>query len=328
MVESLGLRYDSVDSAYLDCLNDNLAVLLLHAGVADVRTPFACQWYFDVDLASPAPMITVEHVPTEALIRQQTGCALEWHEFERDSFTTTCESFVRDNQPVLIFGDAYFMPWLPYFGREHMEHTFIVDGVSADQRLLHLVDAYANKTEWGEASPTETYLPALALARIVQSLDTARSGAFLLVKQAEQPATIDWAALLRSNAAQIRAQLHDKARLSVFSQQYARTIADVAAIKQFVLDCWLIARSRALHGRWLADVARDQPDLLDAAFVETFAQDVVAPWQRVNEFAYILFRRVSQGRAAPDACFRMIEQTLQPNEVRVAELLAERLRST
>jgi hypothetical protein len=327
MLQSCGLRYDCVDSAYLDCLNDNLAVLLLHVGVADVRTPFACQWYFDVDLESPERMITVERVPAEALIRQQTGCVLDWHEFERDRCTATCESFVRGNQPVLIFGDAYFMPWLPYFGREHMEHTFIVDGVSADQRLLHLVDAYANKTEWGEATPIETYLPAMALERIVQALDTARSGSFLIVGQAEQPAALDLPALLRRNAAQILVQLRDKARLSHYSQYYASNVTDVAAIKQFVLDCWLIARSRALHGLWLADVARDQPELLDSTFVEAFAQDVVAPWQRVSEFAYILFRRVSQGRAAPDACFRMVEQTIQPNEVRVAEVLAERLSS-
>ena len=82
-----------------------------------------------------------------------------------------------------------------------------------------------------------------------------------------------------------------------------------------------MARTRALHELWLTDLARDHPGLLDARFPELFAQDVVAPWQRVSEFAYILFRRVSQGRRAPDACFGMLEQTVHPNEVRAAQLL-------
>lgn len=59
MLPSCGLCYDCVDSAYLDCLNDNLAVLLLHVGVADVRTPFACQWYFDFDPEHPQSGIAV-----------------------------------------------------------------------------------------------------------------------------------------------------------------------------------------------------------------------------------------------------------------------------
>jgi hypothetical protein len=37
-----------VDSAYMDCVSDVVALLLAHAGVADVRTPFAYQWAFRV----------------------------------------------------------------------------------------------------------------------------------------------------------------------------------------------------------------------------------------------------------------------------------------
>src|SRR5258705_9758917 len=37
-----------VDSAYLDCVSDTLALLLAARGVADVLTPFACDWRFDL----------------------------------------------------------------------------------------------------------------------------------------------------------------------------------------------------------------------------------------------------------------------------------------
>lgn len=324
-MQTCGLRYDSVDSAYLDCLNDNLAVLLLHAGVADVRTPFACQWHFDVDPERPEETLAVERTPAEALVREQTGCALEWRQFEDDQFMAVIAPLVRDRRPALIIGDAYFTPWLPYFGREHMEHSFIIDGVSDDQRLLHVVDAYANKTEWGEATPTESYLPSMALERVIRALDTARAGSYLTVERVAPPPPLDLAGLLRGNAAQILASLRERDLLGRFSRHYADRASDAAAIKRFVLDCWLIARSRAIHGLWLADVARERPDLLDAALAGAFAREVVAPWQRVNEFAYILFRRVSLGRAAPDACFRMLEQTIQPNEIRIAEQLAASL---
>lgn len=324
-MQTCGLRYDSVDSAYLDCLNDNLAVLLLHAGVADVRTPFACQWHFAIDPERPEDTLSVERAPAEALIREQTGCALEWRQFEDDQFVAAIAPLVRDRRPALVIGDAYFTPWLPYFGREHMEHSFIIDGLSDDGRLLHVVDAYANKTEWGEATPTESYLPSMALERIIRALDTARAGSYLTIEQSGPPPPLDLDGLLRENAAQILASLRDRDLLGHFSRHYAGRTGDAAAIKRFVLDCWLVARSRALHGLWLADVARDRPDLLDTALADAFAQEVVAPWQRVNEFAYILFRRVSLGRAAPDACFRMLEQTIQPNEIRVAEQFAARL---
>lgn len=322
IVQSCQLRYDCVDSAYLDCLNDNLAVLLDHLGVADVRTPFACQWYFDFDADDRAGMPILERVPVEELIRRQTGCAIQRFRFDGSPFAQACDVLVQSGRPVVIFGDAYFAPWLPYFGHEHMEHSFIVDGISDDKRLLHVVDAYYNRTEWGEALPTETYLPASALECIVQALDTPNAGSFLALVVEGRPQALDLAALLRNNAEQILAQVRDRELIRRFSRHYAARLDDVAAVKRFTLACWLVARTRALHGLWLADLARDHPGLLDAQFPELFAQDVVAPWQRVSEFAYILFRRVSQGRRAPDACFGMLEQTVHPNEVRAAQLLA------
>ena len=321
IMRSCNLHYDGVDSAYLDCLDDNLAVLLKHVGVTDLRAPFACQWYFDFDPSAPAA--SVERAPVEELIRQQTGYLFRQHQFEAGRYVERCAEFLQREQPLLVFGDAYFMPWLPYFAREHMEHSLLVDGLSDDQRLFHVVDAYYNHTPYGLASPTATYLPAMALERIAQALDTPNAGTFLVIEAAGTPTPIDPATRLLSNAEQMLAQLQERAALERFRRFYAERAQDAAAIKAFTLDCWLIARARALHRLWLSDVARQYPDVLDAGFPDIFQQDVVAPWQKVAEYAYICLRRVSQGRAAPDACFKMLEQTVAPNEIRVAELLAQ-----
>ena len=120
-------------------------------------------------------------------------------------------------------------------------------------------------------------------------------------------------------------QVQKKDLLRYFSHYYANEVTNIAAIKQFALACWLVARARAFHQLWLSDTARSHPELVDAAFVEQFLQNVSKPWQQVSEFAYILFRRVSQGRRAPDTCFQILEMTISPNEVRLATQLLEKL---
>ena len=88
-----------------------------------------------------------------------------------------------------------------------------------------------------------------------------------------------------------------------------------------MLDCWLIARVRALHGLWLTDLAAMQPTLLSTELAQRFRTEVVQPWQRLSEFTYMLFRRVSQGRAAPLSCYQMLEQTIAPQELQMAQAL-------
>lgn len=323
-ISSHNLRYDRVDSAYLDCLNDNLAVLLDHLGVADLRTPFACQWFFDFEPQRQPHSLLLERVAVEDLIREQAGCTITRHRLDNQSAVAICEDYLQQGQPVLLFGDAYLMPWLPYFGREHMEHSFIIDGISADRQLLHIVDAYENRTEWGRAAPTATCLPTQALQRLTEGLEWPNAGMLLVLRKTLPTCPPDTIELLQCNAAQISAQQVQQP-VARFSQYYRAAAQDPAVAKEFALACWLVARARAYHQLWLADRAREQPELLDQRFVELFSEAVVEPWQRVSEFAYILLRRVSRGRAAPDSCFEMLEQTVQPNEIRVAQELAQHM---
>ena len=322
LIKTCNLKYDRVDSEFLDCLSDNLAVLLDHQDIADIRTPFAYQWYFDFDSARDAGMPKLERVSITESIYQQTGCVTRHAQFEPGQYLEACLPHLRDNRPVLIFGDSYFMPWLPYFGRQHMEHSFIVDGISDDQKLLHLVDAYQIRTEWGNAAPTDTYLPTMALARIIEELDTAYARSYLILESERQAEEVDLAALLKQNASQIADLVGDKEMVLQFSRHFRARMTDAAAMKDFSLACWLVARARKLHGLWLSDTAKGHPDLLNPAFVEQYELNVSAPWQKVAEFSYLLSRRVSQGRTAPDTCFQMLEETIHPNEIQTAKALA------
>jgi len=316
-----GYSFERVDAAYLDCVADNLAVLLCHLGVADVRTPFACQWYFAFDLALHGDLPILAKKPITDIIRQQTGCAVQQHRFDSNRYIEALETSINHNSPVMILGDAYHMPWLPYFGKEHMKHSFIIDGFNENKTLLHIVDAYFNRTEWGDATPTETTLPIRELVRVIEELDDPDSGSFFTMQREEPQPTIDISSLLLQNAEHILAQVRDKASIHNFSEYYARHSTNSAVMKQFVLACWLAARSRALHQLWLADIARERPQLLESLFTEQFSRNISKPWQRVGEFAYILSRRVSQGKRPPDMCFRLLEQVIAPNEIQAATSL-------
>lgn len=313
--------FERVDSAYLDCIADNLAVLLCHLGVVDVRTPFACQWYFAFDFALHGDLPILANKPITDIIRQQTGCAVQKHRFDGNRYMEALETSIHHNSPVMILGDAYHMPWLPYFGKEHMKHSFIIDSFNENKTMLHIVDAYFNRTEWGDATPTETILPTTELERIIQELDDSDGGSFFTMEREEPPPTIDIPSLLIQNAGHILAQVRDNAAIHHFSEHYARNMTNSVVIKQFVLACWLVARSRALHQLWLADITRERPQLLEPTFAEQFSQNISKPWQQVGEFAYILSRRVSQGKRPPDTCFRLLEQVIAPNEIQAATSL-------
>jgi hypothetical protein len=148
-----------VDSAYLDCVSDVVALLLAHAGVADVRTPFAYQRAFRV--VGGIDGVLEPDLPPRARDRSVarfTGLRPKWTDIES---TAEClDSWAAElgrGNAVAVTADAFFLPWLPYCGNEHMEHGFVVEGVEGGREpVLHVVDPYENRTRRGHARPTTT----------------------------------------------------------------------------------------------------------------------------------------------------------------------------
>lgn len=320
IIDTQLLFNDRIDVAYLDCFTDNLAVLLCHLGIEDVRTPFACQWDFDFDLTRE-PTAVLEHTEIETMIHQQTGCRVSRRCLDDKQYVEACSSLIQKNIPVLLFGDTYHMPWLPYYEQEHIKHSFLIDGVNYATQTVHIIDAYMNHTAWGLASPTETTLSFMALHEAILALDDPDAYCLFTLELAEKPVPSNTRVLLQQNARQILHHIQDNTSLLRFNDYYRQHVTDVAAIKQFTLSCWSIARSRALHQLWLADIGRSNPEILDPAFAVSFQHEISQPWQQVSEFAYILLRRVNLGRRAPESCFQTIEETLAPHEIQAARTL-------
>lgn len=144
---------ERADTDLLDCLAVNLAVLLVWHGAADVRTPFAARWRFRLrgDRAGDGrPDLPPQHLAAD--LRELAGWELRWQSAadlgsELPAWAAACD----DGQPVLVVADAFDVPWVPYAGHEHMEHSFIVAGVDGDR--LTIADGYTNTTEWGAARP-------------------------------------------------------------------------------------------------------------------------------------------------------------------------------
>jgi hypothetical protein len=206
---------------------------------------------------------------------------------------------------VLVVADAFDMPWVPYAGHEHMEHSFIVTGVDGDN--LTVADGYANSTEWGAAQPVTARVGRAAIAGLL-----AASGRWSVPRPVVpatasgtscSPAATPIAQLVRANADDICAA-RAAGRYQIFLRRAAALVraGDLAPV---ALDSWLLARSRTLHARWLD---RDAATWVAATVRQDFAASVAAGWSRAAEMSYVGLRRARSGRAVPPAVTQCLRQ--------------------
>ncbi|HEY1570410.1 MAG TPA: BtrH N-terminal domain-containing protein [Pseudonocardiaceae bacterium] len=297
-----------VDSELLDCVSDDLALALAVHGVDDVRAPFGVDWRFDlVDTGAEPPRLALPPTDQDVLLGERTGWQPRWHATTApDADLSAWATELRYGRPVVLVGDAYHLPWLPYRGHEHMDHGFVLAGVRDDVALV--VDPYDNATEWGRATPLSTELPA-------GELDAALAdGRWAVLEPAERRGAeqADDAAAIVSAA--------ENGAYQQFLDGHAQ--AGVVELHNLSLQCWLLARSRGLHARWLTEHGQSTTDA-----VSRFAAEIVPAWRRASELAYVALRRVRSGRRAPTAALDAV-RTAADNEVRLArEMLRRRDRT-
>jgi Butirosin biosynthesis protein H, N-terminal len=297
---------DRVDSADLDCVSDNVALLLAHAGLADVRTPFALDWRFDLrDGADGLPRLDLPPAGLPELLAERTGFTLEWRPVGAlpEALAEWREALAR-GEPVLAVGDAFHLPWVPYHGHKHLDHGFVVEAL--EDGVAHVVDAYDNATQWGRAEPLATTVPVDDLAEALAD------GRWTLLTRVGDPAPLDVAERLAENAAAILDAERDGSYRRFVE---AHREPDEPTLDNLTLQTWLLARNRALHARWLGD----QEGLGELA--ERFETEVVAAWRRAAETAYMALRRVSAGRQPPPAAFEATEAAVAAEPALAAELL-------
>jgi len=298
---------DRVDSADPDCVSDNVALLLAHAGVDDVRTPFALDWRFDLrDGADGLPRLDLPPAGLPQLLAERTGFTLEWRPVGAlpGALAEWREALAR-GEPVLAVGDAFHLPWVPYHGHKHLDHGFVVERL--EDGIAHVVDAYDNVTQWGRAEPLTTTVPVDDLASAL-----ADDGRWTLLVRVGEPPPLHVGERPAENAAAILEAERDGSYRRFVE---AHLEPDERTLDNLTLQTWLLARNRSLHARWLAD----QEGLGDLA--ERFETDVVAAWRRASETAYMALRRVSAGRQPPPAAFQATEAAVAAEPALAAELL-------
>lgn len=174
-----------------------------------------------------------------------------------------------------VVSDAYHLPWLPYAGHRHMEHSFLLEG---DAHAPVVFDGYHNETPWGSARPLTRSITAEELAAAVPGPATS-----IVLSPSDPPP-----------AATAELDLSGGAAVDAYVAAYAGYPDRTAAFDRLTLQTWLLARSRKLHARFL-----DDRDPAGGA-----ARDAhVRAWESLAESVYVGYRRVARGRPEPTGTF-------------------------
>lgn len=246
-----------VEAHSYDCIQSNLAVLADAAHGRGTAHRMGAQL-----LIEPRPsgdgLYTMDPDPAD----EATRCAALVGLLADGPDLAVAAGQLRDavgTQPCYAVGDAFEMPWLPYYRQAHMPHSFLVAAAGPDAWVL---DAYDNQTEWGAAEPGSWRRPWSELdfpvrlwrwqpAPLGPSAD----------RRSERRGIEDYLAALRNHP--------DRAR----------------AWDQFAIDTWLLARRHRLF-------AHAYPD-------DPAAEQVAERWERLAADAFLGLRRVRRGRPEP-----------------------------
>ncbi|MEW1860477.1 acyl carrier protein [Streptomyces sp. NPDC088194] len=256
----------------LDCFQSNLAVLAdrYHGAGTHLRLGAALRLR---TRPGPHGLPTVEPSLDEALAdaADLLGLALaqKWPGADGDWARSLRET-------AWVVADAYHLPWVPYHGQRHIEHSFLAepDGDGA----LAVTDAYHNDTPWGAARPTRLLLEREELAAV---LDAGPGRAFQFAPTPLDPARLD------PPGEEVRIS---SAGADDYLRPYAEHPDRKLTLDQFTMETWLLARSRRLRAAYLAQG--------DAGTPQHVAEHL-ARWDGLVEYTYLTSRRVARGRAEP-----------------------------
>ncbi|MEV5149899.1 acyl carrier protein [Streptomyces sp. NPDC052727] len=190
-----------------------------------------------------------------------------------------------DGSPLYVVGDAFRMPWLPYHGHQHMDHSVLLRAVDGGSRV-EAVDAYDNETPYGRAEP------------VVCSYDRAQAAA-LFDGSSALPVPVRIAPPARPPVSDTLARNAEDGRRLLAGdapERYAAAFRDhpdqEEACAALLLETWLLSRSRRLHAAWAAH-------RLPGSSLASAAADRAAAWDTLAGQCYLAARRVQRGRPVP-----------------------------
>lgn len=304
------------DYDLMDCVAANVAVLVSLEGRDDPRRTLGSQWHFAFDAGDDRGTPILDRLSLEEQLRLLAGIELRRHRLA-DPLDALAE-LLEASDAVLVYGDAYEMPWLPLHRMVHLEHTFVITALDRRAGTATVLDAYTNRTEHGDARPTAT----VADLATVLAGSVGPSGAVQALTLHRQDAAGTRATpgeIVLGNCRALVEQIAHHDPIAAFAAHHERDGDPLQQAAALALDCWLVARKRALHRRWLG--LADGEISLPAGFEERFAERVVTPWQRAATFAHLAERRARDGRRASGGVLRLVDGDLRDAERTLAEEL-------
>ncbi|MGR4880121.1 hypothetical protein ACIPUC_11880 [Streptomyces sp. LARHCF249] len=253
----------SVHTELLDCIQVNLAVLADHHHGPDthLRLGAALRWH---DRPGPHGLPTVDPSLDQRIAEAEQLLGLKVRSRTRLTGADLAAAVRARGTTHYVVADAHAMPWLPYHGRRHMDHSFLL---AAGPDGFHVADGYRTDTPWGPAVPGHWQYGADAVAGI------------------ERAEVIEWAP--RPLDATGPRPAYDGGDPAPYLAAYADHPDRAAALEQLASETWLLARARALHARWRARLSLP----VDPEHTRR--------WDLVVEQSYLAHRRVARGRTEP-----------------------------
>lgn len=276
----------TVDWQLFDCVQVNLAVLADRWHGAGTHLDLGAVLQFR-PAPGPGGLPTVECSAEEQLTdaARTLGLAI------LDRRTVQPGEVVEPASGRYVVADAYHLPWVPYFGQRHMNHSFLLERAEGGGAVV--VDGYHNETPWGGARPVSRQLNRTELAAAVPGPALA-----VTLGPADAPR-----APVRPQTALADGKTSDR-----YVTAYAEHPDRLAALDRLTLETWLLARSRNLHSRFLQarGVLADDPA----------AAEHVTAWESLAESVYLGYRRVERGRPEPRELYtRLAHQLNRDHEV-------------
>ncbi|MEE6267758.1 acyl carrier protein [Streptomyces diastatochromogenes] len=268
------LDFGPVHTGLLDCIQVNFAVLAdhHHGPGAHLRlgAPLGLRSWERAEDGLP----TVDPPLAEQLATLPALVGLRVVDHARSTGAELPAALTPDDGVRYVVADAHELPWLPYHGRAHMPHSFLL---AAGPDGWHVTDAYRNETEWGPATPGHWVLPAADLAGLTTAEVVELAPTDLPPLPALRPAPDC-----------------DATAADAYLDTYEKWPDRARAIEQLTVETWLLARTRKLHATYRALFAGrvDGPEPGPEA-------DHLRAWDKVVEQTYLAHRRVARGRAEP-----------------------------
>ncbi|WP_407554660.1 acyl carrier protein [Streptomyces sp. Pv4-95] len=275
------LALDSVHTGLLDCVQVNLAVLADHHYGPGTHLRLGAALHFrSWEGANGLP--TVDPPLAEHLDAAPRLLGLRVATRERLPRAAMATALAERGGTHYAVADSFHLPWLPYHGQAHMEHSFLI---AAGDGGWHITDAYRSETQWGPAEPGHWLLSAKDLAGI-ESADV------LTLERTGEPLPAAPPVLSV-----------DEAAVQEYLDAYDACPDRPRAVERLTVETWLLARARKLHAKYRARCA-GRSEETDAERAHLHA------WDKVVEQTYLAHRRVARGRAEPPGLVDRLREAL------------------